>query len=247
MMTLHDQAEQNVQQARLLYANGRRDEAIALQRRGALQHVLAMRGIEAPTPEAWKERADACRLLADYLAEAETYPEAATFYQEATDCYSHLESEEAEIAGRACAARALAVVRVLNSRPEQRLHLLTVRYERQQQQFALEPNTEAQQAECCVHIARIFQRRDRPEESIAQYQAALALYAHTPPEETGLACAECHHRIAGLYATALDASEEAILHYREAIALYAVHEPIVHGEQAALALCVRALELLETP
>lgn len=246
-MTLHDQAEQNVRQARILYENGRREEALSLQRRGALQYALAMRDIEDPASEEWQARGDACRRLGDYLAEAEAYPEAATFYQEATDCYAHIDSEEAEIAARDCAARALSVVKALQSRPGQRLHLLTVRYERQRQLLALEPDTEAQQAECCVHIARIFQRRDRPEEAIAHYREALALYALTPQEETGLACAECHHRIAGLYATALDAPEQAIRHYREAIALYAAYEPRLRGEQAALALCVRALELLETP
>ncbi|MCW3097628.1 MAG: hypothetical protein JWL77_3246 [Chthonomonadaceae bacterium] len=246
-MTLHDLAEQNVRQARILYENDRREEAIALQRRAALQYALAMRDVETPAPDVWHVRADACRMLGEYLAEAEAYPEAATYYQEAIDCYAHLDTEEAEIAARECAVRALAVVRALQSRPEQRLYLLTARYERQRQQFALETNTEAQQAERCVHIARIFQRRDRPDEAITHYREALALYALTPQEETGLACAECHHRIAGLYATALDAPEQAILAYREAIALYAAYEPFVHGEQAALALCIRALELLEAP
>ena len=52
-MTLQDQAEQNVQQARLLYENGRREQAILLQRRGALQYALAMRDVELPAVEAW--------------------------------------------------------------------------------------------------------------------------------------------------------------------------------------------------
>ncbi|MCW3055371.1 MAG: hypothetical protein JWN14_4541 [Chthonomonadales bacterium] len=244
-MTLQDQAEQNVRQARLLYENGRREEAITLQRRGALQHALAMRDSELPAAETWWARANACRVLGDYLAEAHAYPEAATYYQEATDCYAPIDSEEAEIAARDCAARALAAARALQARPEQRLYLLTVRYERQIQQLALESDTEAQQAACWVHIARIFQRRDRPEEAIAHYREALRLYALAPKDETGLAQAECHHRIAGLYATALDDPDQAILAYREAIALYAVYEPRLDGEQAALALCVHALEQLE--
>jgi len=244
-MTLQDQAEQNVQQARLLYENGRREEAITLQRRGALQYALAMRDLELPAAEAWWARANACRALADYLMEAEAYPEAATYYQEATDCYTQIDSEEAEIASRDCAVRALAAARALQARPEQRLYLLTVRYERQIQQLALEPDTEAQQAACWVHIARIFQRRDRPEEAVAHYREALRLYALTSQDETGLAQAECHQRIAELYTTALDDPAQAILAYREAIALYAVYEPHVEGEQAARALCVHALQQLE--
>ena len=244
-MTLQDQAEQNVRQARLLYENGRREEAITLQRRGALQYALAMRDVELPAAEAWWARADACRVLGDYLAEAEAYPEAATYYQEATDCYTAIDSEEAEIASRDCAVRALAAARALHAIPEQRLYLLTVRYERQIQQLALESDTEAQQAACWVHIARIFQRRDRPEEAVMHYREALRLYALTPQDETGLAQAECHQRIGELYANALDDPAQAILAYRKAIALYLVYEPQVDGEQAALALCVHALHQLE--
>ena len=244
-MTLQDPAEQNVRQARILYEYGRREEAIPLQRRGALQYALAMRDIEAPATEAWWARAEACRVLGGYLAEAEAYPEAAIYYQEATDCYVAIDSEEAEIAARDCAARALAATKALQARPEQRLYLLTTRYERQIQLLALESDTEAQQAACWVHIARIFQRRDRPEEAISHYREALRLYGLTPQEETGLAQAECHHRIAGLYATVLDDPAHARVAYREAIALYAVYEPNMDGEQVALALCLHALEQQE--
>lgn len=244
-MSLREQAEQNVRQARILYENDRREEAVALLRRGALQYSLAMREEEEPAPTEWRIRAEACRLLGEYLTSIEAYSEAATYYQEAVDCYIAIGSEEAEIAARDCAARVLSVIATLRSRPEERLHLLTARYERQKQQLALEPDTEAQQAECCVYIARIFQRRDRPDEAVTHYKEALRLYTLTPQAETGLACAECNHRLAGLYAAALDAPMQAIRHYREAIVLYALYEPVVHGKQAALTLCVRALEMLE--
>ena len=244
-MTLREQAEQNVRRARSLYENGRSDEAITLQRRGALQYAAAMRDEEAPTPEEQRIRAEACRLLGDYLAAAEAYSEAATYYQEATDCFIAIGSEEAEVAARDCAARVLSVVAALRSRPEERLHLLTARYERQRQELALEPDSKALQAECCVHIARIFQRRDRPEEAVTHYREALRLYALTPQAETGLAQAECLHRLAGLYAAALDQPAQAVVYYREAIILYALYEPVLHGKQPALALCIRALEMLE--
>ncbi len=246
-MILREQAEQNVREARILYENDQREEAITLQRRGALQYATAMRDEEEPAPEAWRIRALACRDLGDYLTAVEAYSEAATYYQEATDCYTAIGSEEGEIAARDCAARVLSVVAALRARPEERLHLLTARYERQRQQLALEPATEALQAECCAHIARIFQRRDRPDEAIAHYLEALRLYALTPQDENGLACAECHHRLAGLYVAALDEPEQAAGHYGEAIALYTAYEPVVHGEQTALALCLRALEMLKEP
>ncbi len=219
---------------------------MAAQRRAALLYASAMQAEEFPTATAWEKRADACKRLGDYLTESGIYYEAATYFQEATDCYARVETEEAEIATRACARKLLEVVALLRSRPDDRLYLLTSHYERQKQQFALHPGMEARQAECSVHIARIFQRRDRPHEAITHYEEALRLYGQSAPTDAILlACAEVHHRIAGLYANALEAPNEAAHHYREAIALYTACESVVHGEQTARALCVHALAMLE--
>ncbi|HLK61753.1 MAG TPA: hypothetical protein VKU00_34725, partial [Chthonomonadaceae bacterium] len=126
-------------------------------------------------------------------------------------------------------------------------YLLIAHYERQQQQLALQPGTEREQAEHVVHIARIFQRRERPQEAVTRYREALQLYARAmPTQETLLACAECHHRIAGLMARFLNDPTGAARHYREAVTLYAAHEPVVHGRQAGYDLCVRALRELES-
>ncbi len=239
------QAEQLGVEAQRLHSVDRRKEALIVQRRSALLYASAMHEEESPSEESWRVRAVACRRLADYLTEAEHYPEAVTYYQEATDCCAQLSTEEGEIAARECAQKILQVVGLLRSRPDERLYLLTARYERLQQELALRQGTELAQAECSAHIARIFQRRDRPHEALAHYREALRLCAlaeATP--EVMLATAEAHHRIAGLYAYALDEPDDAARHYREAIALYTDYEPFAHGEQAARALCVQALTML---
>lgn len=236
------------QAARLVVA------AIELREQGELtesllqlrQAVLLFASEKSSAPALIRARADACQFYGDSLTEREEYAEAANVFQEAADLYALLVTEEGESAAQACARKILAGVAELRSRPHERLYLLIAHYERQQQQLALQPGTEREQAEHVVHIARIFQRRERPQEAVTRYREALQLFARTVPiQETLLASAECHHRVANLLERFLHDVPAAVRHYREAIALYTAHEPVVHGRQPGRDLCVRALRALE--
>ena len=149
-----------------------------------------------------------------------------------------------------CARKALASVAALRANPSDRLYLLIARYERQQQQLAMQAGTWAQQAECCLHVAQIFLRRDRPAEAFHRFAEALALYERAEPTlPTLLAQAECHHRMGHLLANVLldepNPVPRAAAHYEQAIALYRAHEPEIGGVQPDLALCERALRDLK--
>src|SRR5205807_1056569 len=96
---------------------------------------------------------------------------------EAADVYARVGGSEAEREARVCAHKIMDVIAALRAHPQDRLFLLIARYERQMQQLALEADTQERQAECAVHIARIFQRRERPQAAVARYEEALALYA----------------------------------------------------------------------
>lgn len=191
-------------------------------------------------------RADACRLYGDALAAAGRYAEAAGIFQEATDQYGLLEDAGAQSLAKECAHRVMENLAAVRAQPQERLHLLIAHYERAQQQLALEPGTEGQQAQCRMHIARIYQRRDRPADSATSYRAALDLLAASDAPANALARAECHHRLAVLLANALGEPSEAIPHYRSAIALYQAHEPFVYGFQQSLELCRAELDRIET-
>ena len=193
-----------------------------------------------------RARAEACRRYGDTLARLEQHPEAANAFQEAADLFGQLQGAFEQHAARECARKALASIQALNTNPKDRLYLLIARYTRQQQQLAMQPGTEALQADCCLHVAQIFLRRDRPAEAFAHFTEALALYRRAEPTETVcLAQAECHHRLGNLLANVLsDAKEnpeQAIAHYTEAIALYRQYEPVVHDRQERLVLSLYAL------
>ncbi len=257
-----EQAARYEAEAIRLYDAGTIAEAIKALRQAVLHYAAAMEegatveSAAVPTPQPAhsappealiRARADACQRFGDYLTEAGEHPEAANIYQEAVDLYTRLGGPEAEQQARICARKILANVTALRSQPHERLYLLVAHYERRQQQFALEPGTEVQQAECSVHIARIFQRRERPEEAIARYRQALQFYTQaTLTPDVQLARAECHHRIATLLAYALHDLTGAVHHFQEAIALYAVYELPVYEVQPALALCKRSLAEVES-
>jgi tetratricopeptide (TPR) repeat protein len=245
---LREQAETCMAEAPDYEREGLTEEVLAVLRRAVLLYAAADSTLE-PLEAAGslkRARADACRAFGTALATAGRHAEAANIFQEATDLYGLFEDEEARILSKECARSLLDNVAALRSQPHERLHLLTAHYERAQQQLALEPDTEAKQAECAVHIARIYQRRERPAESVERYQEALDLYSRShAAEEVQLARAECHHRIATLLAVPLDNAREAIHHYRSAIALYAASEPAFDGVQPSLEICRVALARIE--
>jgi tetratricopeptide (TPR) repeat protein len=189
-----------------------------------------------------RPRADACKRYAEALAEEGHHAQAANIYQEATDLYGLLGDQESQDLARDCARKLLASLAALRAQPSDRLKLLIAHYERQQQQLALAPGTEMQQAECVIHIARIYQRRDRPAESVESYREALELLKEVEPTtESELTRAECYHRIATLFAERLDEPFEAIRCYQAAVDLYVIHEPLVYGVQNSYEICRAAL------
>lgn len=238
--SLQQQAEESVVEARRCESEGRADEALTALHRAVLLYASADAEpeIKEEATALTRPRADACRQFADALVSAGRYAEAANIYQEATDLYGLIRDEEAErLAGR-CARDLLQCVAALRSLPQERLHLLVAHYERVLQQLALEPGTEAKQADCCMHIARIYQRRDRPDRSAEQYRHALELLAKCDDAVGNqLARAECHHRLAVLLADHLEQPAEAVRHYRAAIDLYNEYEPSIYGVQQSKGLC----------
>jgi tetratricopeptide (TPR) repeat protein len=193
-----------------------------------------------------RPRADVCSLYADALASAGRHAEAVNVYQEATDLYGRIGDPDAQSRAQECARRLLDCLTALRTQPGERLHLLTARYERAREQLALEPGTELKQAECCVHIARIYQRRERPVDSLAWYQQALNLLDRCDGSpEIELLRAECHHRMGTLTGEHLSMPADAVAHYHQAIALYKEYEPFTYGFQQSLELCSAALTRTE--
>jgi tetratricopeptide (TPR) repeat protein len=243
-----EQARQYAEEAWRRYEAGALAEAIAAQRQAVLLYAAAEQAAgPEQTPSVLRlARANACQRCGDFLTEAEQFPEAANVYQEAVDLYTQLDGEPAEQEARACAQKIVANVTALRARPQERLYLLIRHYERHQQQLALEPGSEAAQAEISMRVARIFQRRERPVEALERYAEALTLYSRAPlVAETGLARAECHHRIATLLNFTLRQWTAAARHYREAIALYAAYEPAARGKQLGREMCELALGEIE--
>jgi hypothetical protein len=247
----HTEARRLAAEARRLDAERRRSEALARLRQAVLRHAEADRLYQLeqdePPPATWREaRANDSLLCGNWLAESDAHSEAAGIYQEAADAYGSLSGAVAESNAQLCAHLALESVAALRAHPEDRLYLLIAHYDRRQQLLALQEGTEEQQAECLVHIADVFARRDRPREAAERYAAALRLLEAAPEHpHVLLSRAECHHRLGGLFARPLNDLDGAATHYRAAIALYAAHEPPVYGRRQAHDLCVRALAELE--
>lgn len=246
--SLQEQAERLVAEARGIQDLGRPGDSLEPFHRAVLLYAAADAAAkESDEPGPLKRpRAEACRLYADALMIKDQFAEAANIYQEATDLYGLLDDEESTRLARECARRLLTCVAELRGRPQDRLHLLIAHYERALQQLTLDPGTESKRAECCMHIARIYQRRDRHVDSVNRYRQALTLLRDCDSStEIELDRAECHHRIATLLVQSLDKPLEAITHYREAIALYKSCEPFVYGFQQSLELCRAALARTE--
>jgi tetratricopeptide (TPR) repeat protein len=166
------------------------DGALDALRRAVLLFAAADASREAPDKAGpyTHARARTCHRFADSLAAADRHAEAANIYQEATDQYGLIADEESRSLAAQCARRVLDSIAAVRERPQERLHLLVAHYERVRQQLALEPGTEPKQADCSMHIGRIYQRRDRPTESAEQYRQALALLSMAPDSgETALA------------------------------------------------------------
>ncbi len=245
---LHDDAVKCAAEARAFQAAGRAEEALGALRRAVLLYAAADTEREIPeTPGPLTlSRAEACRNFGAALAAEGRHAEAANVLQEATDLYGLLEAPEAQDLARECAHRVLECVAALKADPKERLHLLVAHYERAQEQLTLEAGSEVRQAEARMHIARIYQRRERPADSVASYREALDLLGRAEGSaDIALARAECHHRIATLLADVLADPAEAVRHYRSAIKLYQPYEPIVYGFQQSLELCRAALARTE--
>jgi tetratricopeptide (TPR) repeat protein len=247
--TLQEQAETCIAEARGHEGAGRGEAILAALRRAVLLYAAADADDHAPEEVGplTRPRADTCRLFADALATAGRHAEAANIYQEATDLYGQIGGQEAERLAQQCARLLLQSVQALREQPTERLQLLIAHYERIQQQLALEPGTDARQADCFMHIARIYQRRDRPADSVSRYRDALALLDRCESDgEIEMARAECHHRIGNLLAINIHEPAAAIAHYEKAIEIYRAHEPVAFGFQQSLELCRAALARART-
>ncbi len=162
-----EQAEQCAERAAQLEAGAEQD-ALAQWRMSTLHYAEAWRMAEESggVPVALtRARAHACRHCGDLLARQQQHADAASIFQEAADLYGQLSPPDDQEHARECARKALAGIAALRNDPQSRLYLLIARYIRQQQQLALQPGTWARQADCCLHIAQIFLRRNRPEEA----------------------------------------------------------------------------------
>ncbi len=246
-------AAQCADEARKLVQAERLDQALPLWQRAVLHYTEAHRmaeEMEGASASLTRNRAAVCYQYGEVLFHAGQYPEAAVIFQEAADLYGLLSSPADRKAAQECARQALAGVTALRDRPQDRLYLLTARYERQRQQLAMQPDTWAQQGECCLHIAQIFLRRGRDEEAYARFEETIGLYQQAEQTPTTqLAQAECHHRLGNLLANVLiDAPEripQAIAHYEQALALYAANDLTEHGAQESRLLCAHALRDLK--
>lgn len=248
-----EQAEQCAERAAQAEAAGAEQDALTWRRQAMLHYAEAWRIADesggVPTALT-RMRAHACRQHGDLLTRQKQHAEAVGIFQEAADLYGLLSSLDDQEHARACARKALAGIAALRGDPHNRLYLLTARYVRQQQQLALQPGTWAQQADCCLHIARILLRRDRPEEACARYAEALELYGRINQNEeiaseaVPLAQAECHHRLGNLLANVLidepNNTVRALAHFDAAVALYQSQELQANGKQEELILCAAA-------
>jgi tetratricopeptide (TPR) repeat protein len=246
-MSLQNQAETFLYEAHMHERDGNTREFLRALHSAVLLYAAADAERENPEEpsELTRSRADACRRYAEALAADGQHAEAANIFQEATDLYGLLEGSEAQQLAGESARSLLASLAALRAQPSDRLQLLIAHHERIQQQLALTAGTEKEQAACAMHIARIYQRRDRPAESAQRYREALELLNGIDSDpESELTRAECHHRLGTLFAERLREPYEAIRHYRAALDLYHTHEPPVYGVQSSYEFCRSALSRL---
>lgn len=191
-------------------------------------------------------RADACRMYGELLMAQDRPAESARILQEATDLYGAMEGEEMQGLAARCARNILINISTLRMQPERRLELLIAHYERLLEQIELEQSSQMRQAECCLHIARILTRRDRPGPATEWFGRACGLYEQCAnSREARLGEAECHHRTAVLLFQELDDVTAAADHYRQAIALYREYEEPIYGLRHSYDLCSAGLREAE--
>lgn len=160
--------------------------------------------------------ANALRHYGEVLMHAERYPEAARTYQRATDLFNLL----GDSAAHQCSKCVVQCVTILRRHPEQRLDLLIAHYERMIQELEIQNNSDEQQAECRLHLARILMRRDRAPNALTHLGAALKLYDQCEPNlAQQYRRAECQRRI-GEVLWKLNRRKEAVPYYQNALRLY---------------------------
>lgn len=215
-----------------------------LQAIEALRHAVAVYAADAfPGASRLRAYGAAARHLADLLMSEDHLAEAMQAYQEAANAYGQVPGAEAE--AQACARQIVAGIKLLRSRPEERLYLLIAHIEREQRQWAELPGAALRQAECALRIAQVFHRATRYTEAEPYYLDALDLFAQAEmPEEAGMGQAVCHHRLADLYHYVLPDLRKARTHYGEAIRHYALYEPLQDDSQPQRVRCEKRLDSL---
>lgn len=195
-----------------------------------------------------RAHAEVCTRLGERLWQQERLPEAIQAYQEATDAYGRIPAAERNAAE--CAQKVREGISVLRNNPKDRLYLLIATHERRQRQYAEQPGTEKQQADCAYQIASIFKRRERYTEAVERFEEALGLFRRA--EDTALQQADCLRALGDLFSTpseiagTLNDPIRAFTCYKQATALYREHEPTIEGRQVNRLLCEQGLKALST-
>jgi tetratricopeptide (TPR) repeat protein len=237
--------------AHLIEAHTWRDRARAANERGdrageltALRQAVAHLALAEPEeePDARRDHADASRRLADILADSGDWPEAMQAYQEATDAYGSIPGMDS--AAGECARRIRDGVRALRQRPEDRLYLLTARYERELRNLAVQPGTDKEQGDCVFHIAAILHRRQRYREAIERFAEALALYEKSDGTESERA--RTAMRMGDIYFGPLEDEVRAFTQYRRAEHFFSRAEELEEPDWMARQECARRLRELAT-
>jgi tetratricopeptide (TPR) repeat protein len=186
--------------------------------------------------------AEASRRLADFLAQSGEWPEAMQSYQEATDSYGKMPGFEDE--ANQCARRIRDGVHALRFRPQDRLRLLTVRYERELLSLKVQGADVKLQADCQAHIAGILHRCGRFTEAVSRYEAAIDAYGRA--EDAERETARTAMQLGDLYCGPLADDIKAFSLYRRAESLLSSLEAPEGADERALLECRRKLRALGT-
>jgi tetratricopeptide (TPR) repeat protein len=209
----------------------------------ALRHSVAHFALAMEEGEtAVSELAGASRRLADILAEEGRWPEAMQAYQEATDAFGRLDGHEEDAAE--CARRVSEGVHALRTRPQDRLYLLTARYERELRNLEAQPGTEKEQGDCVHHIATILHRCGRHRDAAARYEEALALYGRAA--SANLELAHTSKRLGDLFFGPLEDEVLAFRYYRRAERGFSREDELGESDWIAQEECTRRLRELAT-
>lgn len=221
------------------YSLGHLSEAIVLLRHS----VLLYAEMDTPQkaylfiPNLRVERGLACETCADYLVEAEQYPEAASLFQEAVNVYQSTGNPAVKVED--CARKAVAAINALRLHPEERLQLLIARHERQRQQLALRENTEMEQASILIQIGQICVRRERYPQAHESYEEALRLLLMVSPRSLSLLYTQgvCHHQLGNLAFYRFKDFLSAEAHYRTALTDFEPCQELEEYDATAADMC----------